>query len=199
MKIAIDITFVLFLALMAFIGYKKGFLNRAWWLVDIVIIVLLGMSFAPQLTQKLGDTGLSASIADALSGLANGDTLFGKPVSDVADLAVSVIVWAGLAIVVAIVMAIVKAILKCLRKFLFFRIIDGILGAVYGVCITLAVLLVLGAAAGTFTDFAPVSSAYDVCAQTSLFKYIFGQNPFQETVNANFPIGEWIYNALQPK
>lgn len=199
MKIAIDVIFILFLLVMTVVGYRKGFLDRAWWLMDIVIIVFLGMNFEPKLAQQLGDAGLTAAIEGALSGAAGGDTLFGKPVADIAQIAVSVIVWAGLAIVVAIVMAIVKAILKSLRKFLSFRVIDGVLGAMYGMVITLVVLLVIGAVAGTFTDFAPVSSAYDLCGQTHLFRYIFGANPFQETINAHFPLGSWIYGALQSK
>ena len=41
MKIAIDVIFILFLLVMAVVGYRKGFLDRAWWLMDIVIIVFL--------------------------------------------------------------------------------------------------------------------------------------------------------------
>ena len=51
----------------------------------------------------------------------------------------------------------------------------------------------------TGVHFAPVSSAYDLCGQTHLFRYVFGANPFQETINAHFPLGSWIYEALQSK
>ena len=62
MKIAIDVIFILFLLVMAVAGYRKGFLDRAWWLMDIVIIVFLGVNCEPKLTQQLGDAGLTAAI-----------------------------------------------------------------------------------------------------------------------------------------
>lgn len=199
MNIVIDIVFVLFLLLMAFVGYKKGFLDRAWWVIDIVLIVFLGMNFVPKIAQALSGTGLAASIENAIAGAVSGGSLFGKTAAELAALALDIIAWAGLAVAVLIVMAIFKAILKCVCKVQGFRVLDGILGAVYGIVMTLVILLVLGALAGTFTQFAPVSSAYDLCSQTALFKYVFGANPFQETVNSYFPLGTWIYGAFQSK
>lgn len=43
MSIIVDIVLIIFLALMFLWGYKKGFLDRAWWLVDIALIVALGL------------------------------------------------------------------------------------------------------------------------------------------------------------
>lgn len=196
MNIVIDIVFVLFVLLMAFVGYKKGFLDRAWWVIDIVLIVFLGMNFVPKISQALSGTGFAVSIENAIAGAVSGG-LFGKTPAELASLALDIIAWAGLAVAVLIVMAIFKAILKSLRKVLGFRVLDGILGSLYGIVMCLVILLVLGALAGTFTQFAPVSSAYDLCSQTTLFKYVFGANPFQETINAHFPLGTWIYGALQ--
>ena len=38
MNIVVDVIFVLFLALMFFFGFRRGFLTKAWWLLDIGLI-----------------------------------------------------------------------------------------------------------------------------------------------------------------
>ena len=193
MSIVIDVVFVLFLALMFFFGYRKGFLNKAWWLVDIALTVGVCILLLPTLNKSFTDLGLYGKLESLFSSVVGGNSPVKLDPAEAASVAQSVIICIGLGIIVIIIMAIVKALLKGLRKYAAFKVVDGILGGVYGVVITPAVLRVIGVLAGTFAPHVgPVSNAYDVCSECFLFKYIFGANPFQEFVNGKFPLGGWI-------
>lgn len=197
MSIAIDVFFVLFLALMFFIGYKKGFLKKAWWLIDVVLIVVIGLAAVPTVHRAISEnTGLIGKLEGAFSSLLGNVTIAKLDAAGLAGLVTDIVIWIVLAIVVIIVMAILKHILKKLRNYSFFRVVDGILGGVYGVIITVAVLMAIGTIAETFTCFAPVQSAHDICSESYVFKYIFGANPFGEYANAHFPVGSWIRNLM---
>ena len=196
MSIAIDVFFVLFLALMVFIGYRRGFLNKAWWLIDIALIVLIGMAAVPTLHRSLAEnTGVLGKLEGVFSSLI-GDGIAKLDAADAAGLALDVLIWIVLAVIIIILMAILKHVLKKLRSLAFFKVLDGILGGVYGAVITVAVLMALGAVAETFLCFSPVQSAHDLCAQTYLFKYVFGANPFGEYIGEYLPLGSWIQGLL---
>ena len=193
MSIVIDVVFVLFLVLMFFFGYRKGFLNKAWWLVDIALTAGLCVLLLPTLNNSLTNAGLYGKLESLFSSLVGGNSPIKLDAAEAASVVQSVIICIGLGIIVIIVMAIVKALLKGLRKYIAFKIIDGVLGGVYSIVITAAVLMVIGVLAGTFVPyFGPVSSASDLCSECFLFKYIFGANPFQEFVNGKFPLGSWV-------
>ena len=193
MYIAIDVVFILFLALMFFFGYRRGFLTKAWWLLDIGLIVVFGLFLTPSIKQGIGPS-LTPALEGAFASLQESG-LNVDPAS-VADVVTSVIIWVGIGILVIIVMALVKLLFRRISKMKFFNIVDKILGGVYGVAISFAVLMVLGALAGTFVNFAPMQSAADFCNATYVFKYIFGSNPLQPFANEYLPLGAWIAKIL---
>lgn len=198
MNIAIDVFFVLFLALMFFIGYKKGFLNKAWWLIDVALIVVIGLAVVPTVHRALSEnTSLVGKLENLFTSLIGNATIAKLDAAGLASLVTDILIWIVLAIVIIILMAIVKHILKKLRNYSFFKVVDGILGGLYGVIISVAVLMAIGVIVETFTCFAPVQSAHDICSETYVFKYIFGANPFGEYANAHFPVGSWIRSLLQ--
>lgn len=69
---------------------------------------------------------------------------------------------------------------------------DGILGGIYLVVITFAVLMVLGLLVGTFTNYSAIAKAHDFCADSYVFRYIFGANPFESFAAEHFPLGTWV-------
>ena len=93
-------------------------------------------------------------------------------------------------------MAIIKAVLRRINKMKFFNFIDKILGGIYDVAFALAILMILGALAGTFVNFEPMKNAAEFCNQTYLFKYIFGSNPFQSFADQYVPLGTWIAGLI---
>ncbi len=188
MTIVIDVVFVIFLALVAVLSYRSGFFQRGWWLLDIAITILLGMRLIPIINDIFTDAGLLEALQGALDSVVGEGKLIKMEAAEVATIVQTVLAWICLGIIVIILMAILKAILKNLRKFQWFRIVDGILGCVYSLVVTVAILLIVGAIAGMFTEVEVIGKAYDVCKQTSLFKYIFGENPLQEVVVAYWPI-----------
>ena len=186
MSIIVDIVLIIFLALMFLWGYKKGFLDRAWWLVDIALIVALGLLLVPTVSDALTvHTGLYGALKNALS-------VMEEEAERKAALIVDIIVWVGIGIIVIILMAILKAVLKKLRQYAFFKIVDGILGGIYLVVITFAVLMVLGLLVGTFTNYSAIAKAHDFCADSYVFRYIFGANPFESFAAEHFPLGTWV-------
>lgn len=197
MNIVIDVLFVLFMALMFYLGYRKGFLTKAWWLIDIALIVAVGLILAPTVSSALAEnTGLLTSLESAFSSLLGDGSFIDLDAAQTADLVLNIIVWIALGILIIILMAILKAVLKSLRKYAAFKIVDGIFGGLYSVVISLAVLIVIGALAGTFTDFSPMKSAYDFCGETYIFRYVFGANPFDQFLSEHFPLGSWIYGLV---
>ncbi len=198
MSVAIDVIFVLFMAFMFFLGYRKGFLTKAWWLLDLAVIVLVGFFLTPTIKDALqNNTGLYNWLDSTFRSWMGDGSVANYNAAEVAGLVLEIIIWLGLGIIVCILMAILKAVLKSLTKYKFFGIIDKILGGVYALVIWLAVLMVLGVLIGTCTNFEPIKKAYDACGETYIFKYIFGANPFQEFVNSKIPIGTWIGNLIQ--
>ncbi len=198
MAIAIDVIFILFMALMFFFGYRKGFLHKAWWLLDVALIVLFGLFLTPTIRDALqNNTGIYNWLNNAFVSMMGDGSVANFDAASLAGLVLDIIIWVVLGIIVIIVMAIFKAVLRRLTKYAFFGIIDRILGGVYSIVIWLAVLMVIGVIAGTFTNFEPVRKAYDLCAETYVFRYIFGANPFQAFVNEKFPLGTWIGGLFQ--
>ncbi len=196
MSIVFDVVLVVFLALMFLVGYKKGFLNKAWWLVDIALIVAVGMLLVPTLNESLTNAGLYAKLEGLFRSLVGEGSFLKLDPADAARVAQTVIAWLGLAIIIIILMAILKAVLKGLRKYKVFKVLDGILGGAYGVLISFVVLMVIGVLVGTFSNFEVIANAQETCSQSYLFKYIFGANPFQEFVNGKIPLGTWIANLI---
>lgn len=191
--IIIDIIFVLFLALMFFFGFRRGFLTKAWWLIDIGLIVVFGIFLTPSIKAGIGPS-LTPALEKAFTKLQS--TGMKIDPASLADIATSVIIWIGIGIIVIIVMALVKLALRSVNKMKFFNFIDKLLGGIYGVAISLAVLLVLGALAGTFVNFEVMKNAADLCQDTYLFKYIFGSNPLQPFADQYVPLGTWIAQII---
>lgn len=194
MNIVIDVIFVLFLALMFFFGFRKGFLTKAWWLLDIGLIVIFGIFLTPSIKAAL-DGSLTPALENAFTSMVESSGMNLAP-AEFAGIVTSVIIWTGIAIIVIIVMAIIKAVLRRVNKIKFFGFIDKLLGGVYAVAISLAVLVVLGALAGTFVNFDVMKNAADFCSQTYIFKYVFGANPFQQYADQYVPLGTWIAGLI---
>lgn len=132
MSIAIDVIFVLFMALMFFFGYRKGFLHKAWWLLDIAVIVLLGFFLTPTIKEALqSGTGIYTGLENAFKSMMGDGSVANYDASALAELALEVIIWVVLGILVIILMAILKCVLKSLTKYAFFGIINKILGGIY--------------------------------------------------------------------
>lgn len=194
MNIVIDVIFVLFLALMFFFGFRKGFLTKAWWLLDIGLIVIFGIFLTPSIKAAL-DGSLTPALENAFTSMVESSGMNLDP-AEFAGIVTSVIIWIGIAIIVIIVMAIIKAVLRRVNKIKFFGFIDKLLGGVYAIAISLAVLVVLGALAGTFVNFDVMKNAADFCSQTYIFKYVFGANPFQQYADQYVPLGTWIAGLI---
>ena len=194
MNIVIDVIFVLFLALMFFFGFRKGFLTKAWWLLDIGLIVIFGIFLTPSIKAAL-DGSLTPALENAFTSMVESSGMNLDP-AEFAGIVTSVIIWIGIAIIVIIVMAIIKAVLRRVNKIKFFGFIDKLLGGVYSVAMSLAVLVVLGALAGTFVNFDVMKNAADFCSQTYIFKYVFGANPFQQYADQYVPLGTWIAGLI---
>ncbi len=198
MTVAIDVVFVLVLCLMFFLGYRKGFLHKAWWLLVAAVVVLAGFFFTPSVKDALmQNTGIYNWLFNMYSSVMGDGSIANFDVASVAGITLEILIWIGFWIVIAILMAILKLILKSLVKYSFFNVIDKIFGGVYSVVICFAVLMLVGVICGTFVNFSPVQSAYSACSETYIFKYIFGANPFQGFVNEKFPLGTWIGNLFQ--
>lgn len=193
MFVIADILFVAFVALMTFLGVRKGFLTKAWWLLDLALIVILAVFFMSPVLEKMSATSLYASLISKLTPIV-------EKVKLSPDTVVRAIFGTGFCILlgigVIVVMAIVKLLLRLLLRYKWFRIVDKVFGGIYSACITVAVLMALGVVAGTFACFAPVGKAYDFCSDSYVFGYIFGKNPFQAQMNANCNIGQWIFNLI---
>ena len=193
MNIVIDVIFVLFLALMFLFGFRRGFLTKAWWLLDIGLIVVFGLFLTPSIKQWIGPS-LTPALEGAFASMA--ESGLNVDAAGLADIITSVIIWVGIGILVIIVMAIIKAVLRRINRMKFFNFIDKILGGIYDVAFALAVLMILGALAGTFVNFDAMKSAADFCNQTYLFKYVFGSNPFQSFADQYVPLGTWIAGLI---
>ena len=193
MNIVIDVIFVLFMALMFFFGYRRGFLTKAWWLLDIGLIVVFGLFLTPSIQE-----GIGPSLTPALEGMFNSLKENGLNIdpASLASVVTSIIIWVGIGIIVIIVMAIIKVLLRKLKRTKVFDIIDKILGGIYGVAISLAVIMVIGALAGTFVNFEPMKNAADFCNTTYVFRYVFGSNPFQSFADQYLPLGTWIAGLI---
>lgn len=194
MNILIDVIFVLFVLLMFFLGYRKGFLTKAWWLIDLGLIVVCGIFIAPSILAPLKKTSMYAGLESNLSSLAGRLNI--EDASSLADLIFNICIWLALAIVIIIVMAIFKSLLRKLTNYKAFSVIDKVLGGVYSAVIVTAFLIALGAVAGTFVQFAPVASASEMCSETYIFRYVFGANPFQPQADKYLDLGGLIYKLL---
>lgn len=194
MSIIIDIVFVLFLVLVFYLGYRKGFLTKAWWLVDLALIAIVGFLLSPTIFNAIkNNTGWYTGLADSLASFEDNLNIQAE---EIAEFIIRLGIWIVLGIAVIIVMAIVKWLLRKLSCYKAFEIIDKIFGGVYSVLITAAIFLVIGALVGTFDVFGPVAKASDFCADSYVFRYIFGANPFQNYFDAHLPLGTWLQNIL---
>ncbi len=196
MYIVIDVVFVLFVALMFFFGFRKGFMTKAWWLVDLALIVVLGILVAPTVLAGMQGTALYASVLNKFTAWQTSGTLTISNPETITNVIFSIAIWILLALAVVIVMAILKAVFRGLYKYRAFRFIDKLFGGIYSAAFTVALLFAIGAVVGTFVDFQPIAKAADFCSHTYVFKYIFGENPLQGRMEESFNIGGWIYNAL---
>lgn len=195
MGIVIDIALCLIAILFFFLGFRKGFLKKAWWIVDIVVSVLLFMLISPSIlkwiteknTWRTGLINALSSIAESIPQL-NPET--------VADFILKAGICLALGIIVVIVMLFVKFILKKLITIKFFEILDKLFGGIYSVVVFMLILMVIGGILGTFVTFAPIQKLSDFFATSSMAKYIFGQNPLQGIFDKYIPLGVWIKNLI---
>lgn len=193
MFVIADILFLAFVALTTFLGVRRGFLTKGWWLLDLGLIVAFALLFTPSVLQEAAETSLYASLLNKISPIAqrlklNAETvvraLFGTAFCIL------------LSIAVIVVMAILKGVLRIFLRYKWFRILDKVFGGIYSAVITVAILMALGALAGTFVCFAPVAKAHDFCSDCFVFGYVFGKNPFQAQMEASFNLGQWIFDLL---
>lgn len=196
MGILIDIVLCLLAVLFFFLGYRKGFLRKAWWLVDLVVIVLLFAMLSPSILQWIeGNTGWKTALVNWLSKLAEKvDKINPEAISDF-------ILKAGiclvLGIIVIIVMLVIKLLLKKLIGLKFFEIVDKIMGGIYNIAVVTLILMVIGGVVGTFVNYAPIQKASEFFADTYMAKYIFGENLLQGFFDKYFPLGTWIADLLK--
>ena len=133
MSIIIDIVFVLFLVLVFYLGYRKGFLTKAWWLVDLALIAIVGFLLSSTIFNAIkNNTGWYTGLADSLASFEDNLNIQAE---EIAEFIIRLGIWIVLGIAVIIVMAIVKWLLRKLSCYKAFEIIDKILGGVYSVLI----------------------------------------------------------------
>ncbi len=194
MNIAIDVIFVLLGLLVFYLGYRKGFLTKAWWLVDLAVITIVGGLLAPTIFDAIKTkTNWYTALVEKLA------SVEGKLNIQAESLAETIIVagiWIALGIVVTIILAIFKALLRKLVRYSVVSVIDKILGGVYSVVLFVAVLMVLGALVGTLDVFEPIRKASETCSECYVFRYIFGANPLQTYADKYVPLGEWIQKVM---
>ena len=196
MNIVIDVVFVLFVALMFFFGYRKGFLTKAWWLVDLALIVVLGLLLTPTILSALRGTAMYTGLLNKFTALHDSGSLSVSSPSNLTDIMFGAAIWILLAIAVVIVMAIFKAVFRSISKYRFFRFLDKLFGGIYAAAITVAFLFAIGAVVSTFNEFATIQKALDYCSDTYVFKYIFGENPLLAKLESVFDIGGKIYGLI---
>lgn len=195
MGVIIDVALCLVAILFFFLGYRKGFLKKAWWLVDIVVSILLFMALSPSVLNWITEnTTWREGLINAFSSLS--ETIPQLDAATIADFILKAGICIALELIVIIVMLIVKFILKKLITIKFFEILDKLFGGIYSVVVFILVLLVLGGVLGTFVEFAPVQKLNDVFVTSSMAKYLFGQNPLQAVFDKYFPLGVWIKNLI---
>lgn len=194
MNIVIDIIFVIFILAVFGLSYRRGFLTKAWWLIDLALIIAFGIFLSPTILDALRGTALYNALYDSLASAV--DFIDIENVATMTNVIFTVGIWILLAIAVIIVMAIVKALLRRLTQYKFFKVIDGILGGVYSAALTVAILVLLGALLSTFNVFAPIANAEEFCSGTYVFKYVFGENLFRSQMEKYFNLGSWIYNLI---
>lgn len=196
MSVVIDIALCLFAVLFFFFGYRKGFIKKAWWLVDLVVIVLLFIAISPSVLKWIEtETGWKTSLVEWIGSLAgNIEQIKPEAISDF-------ILKAGICLVLGIIVIIVMLIIKCLLKKLIrlkvFEIIDKILGGVYGAAVFALVLMVIGAILGTFVNFAPIQNLSNIFTETYMAKYLFGENLLQGFFDKYLPLGTWIAGLIK--
>ena len=196
MSIIIDVILCLLAVLVFFLGYRKGFLQKAWWLVDLVVIILLFMMLSPTILKWIeANTAWKNSLVDWI-GSFTGSVPQIQPES-VAYFILKAGICLALGIVVVIIMLIVKFLLKKLITLKVFEIIDKILGGVYSVAVMTLILLVIGGVLGTFVNFAPIQSLSDTFSQTYMTKYLFGENLLQGFFDKYLPFGTWIAGIVK--
>ncbi len=198
MAIVIDVVFVLLMALIFFFGFRKGFLTKGWWLLDLGLIVLFGIFVSPSIKQALAEnTSILTKLESAFESLIGSGKIINMDAAGFASFVLYLIIWVVLGIIIIILMAILKHFLRKLNKYKPCNLIDKIFGGIYSVVIALIVFLAVGVVLGTFTNFSPIQKAYDLCGDSYVFKYIFGENPFQNFVNEKFPLGTWVGNVFK--
>ena len=184
MSIIIDVILCLLAVLVFFLGYRKGFLQKAWWLVDLVVIILLFMMLSPTILKWIeANTAWKNSLVDWI-GSFTGSVPQIQPES-VAYFILKAGICLALGIVVVIIMLIVKFLLKKLITLKVFEIIDKSLGGVYSVAVM------------TFVNFAPIQSLSDTFSQTYMAKYLFGENLLQGFFDKYLPFGTWIAGIVK--
>ena len=145
----VDIALIAFVALMGLInliaGFHKFALSNVFTIAKIVLIVFLSTPVVGYIKQ----TGIFDGLETSLGGLS--DSLVGV-VGDFAlkipSLAVNIICYAIAVVALVIVISIVFALLKLLAKKLsragsFMKVIDRILGLLYGVAFSAVIALVV--------------------------------------------------------
>lgn len=191
MGILIDIVLCLIAVLFFFLGYRKGFLRKAWWLVDLVVIILLFIMLSPSILKWIeGNTGWKTFLVNRFTSLSEKISQINP--ESLADFILKAGICLCLGIIVIVVMLIIKLLLKKLIGLKFFEIVDKIMGGIYNVGVILLILLIIGGVLGTFVNFAPIRKASDFFTDTYMAKYIFGDNLLQGFFDKYFPLGTWI-------
>lgn len=196
MQIVIDIVLCVLAVLFFFVGYHKGFLKKAWWLVDLAVIVLLFTLLSPTILKVITEkTDIRTTLINTFGGIS--ESIPQLSAEAITDFILNVGICLVLGVAVIIVMAILKLIIKLFIKISFFRFIDKILGGVFVVVLFIVILLVIGALFGTFTTFAPIKSVVDMFSESAMGKFFVGSNPLQGIVDKYVPLGTWIAGLVK--
>lgn len=82
----IDIVMVLLLLILCFIGYKKGFLNKAIGLVSFLVALIVAFIFCTQLAALLKDAGIIyPSVFESIYGNVSSSTALSNPEATVSE------------------------------------------------------------------------------------------------------------------
>lgn len=196
MGIVFDIALCLLAVLFFFLGFRKGFLKKAWWLIDLVVVVLLFLLLSPSILKWITEkTSWRSGLVEAIGSLAEKVPQINP--ETVTDFILKAGICLALGIIVVVVMIFVKFILKKLITLKFFEILDKILGGVYQIAVVTLILLLIGGVLGTFVNFAPIQKLADMFSTSSMAKYIFGHNPLQGIFDKYIPFGTWIAGLIK--
>jgi len=102
-----------------------------------------------------------------------------------------------LAIIIGILIKILKKILMGFAKISVIKPVDKILGLIYCVVLTAAVFVGIGGVAFTMKDLKFMSKVNASYESSTVFKYIYGQNPLQDIFDKHVNLGNYLGKIIK--